>query len=131
MQGTLRTFDRAMRDDIVARIRRTAEGIAAAGGATAGLSIHAPTYPVTIIDPELTARVLSSLQRVVGDENVTVGTLHAGAEDFSFYAQKVPGFFFRVGVMLSDQDPVAVSTNHSSWFYVDEEGFATGLRVMF
>ena len=53
-----------------------------------------------------------------------------GAEDFSFYQQKVPGLFFWLGTRPKDQTPEQAASNHSPLFYVDESGLGLGVRAM-
>jgi amidohydrolase len=130
MLGTLRTFDVAQREDIVRRLTRTIENTAAANGATATLDLVENNYPVTYNDPALTARALPSLKRVVGDDNVKEIPLSTIAEDFSFYGDKAPAFFFFVGITPPDKDPSAAPSNHSDNFYVDEKGMLIGLSAM-
>ena len=129
MTGTIRTFDPAMRTDIHARVKRTAENIAAAAGATAEVAIEIGNS-VTWNDPALTARMTASLKRVaVGtfDPNAPVtGT----AEDFSVYQQKVPGLFFFLGVAAKGSDPTTWAANHSPRFSPDEAALITGVRAL-
>jgi amidohydrolase len=125
--GTIRTFDEAMRDDVHARLRKLAEGIAAASGATATVTIERG-YPVTVNDPGLTAKMVPTLQRVAGG-HVTEVPKVTGAEDFAYYAEKVPGLFIILGVTPPDQVATAAS-NHSPLFYVDESALVTGMRAL-
>ena len=129
MVGTIRTFDADVRRDIHRRIRRTAEQIAASAGATAEVSI-ARGYPVTVNDPELTARMVPTLQRVAGDDPVEVQDLMTVAEDFSYFQQEVPGLFFFLGVTPEDQDPATAPVNHSPLFFADERALLTGVRAL-
>ena len=129
MVGTIRTFDADVRRDIHRRIRRTAEQIAASAGATAEVSItHG--YPVTVNDPELTARMVPTLQRVAGDDPVVVQDLMTVAEDFSYFQQEVPGLFFFLGVTPEDQDPATAPSNHSPLFFADEQALPVGVRAL-
>jgi amidohydrolase len=129
MTGTIRTFDPAMRTDIHARVKRTAENIAAAAGATAEVAIEIGNS-VTWNDPALTARMTASLKRVAlgtFDPNAPVtGT----AEDFSVYQQKVPGLFFFLGVAPKGPDPTTWAANHSPRFSPDEAALITGVRAL-
>lgn len=129
MIGTIRSLDAKMRDDIHARIKRTAEDIAQSGGATAEVTITTG-YPITYNDPALTSRTAPTLQRVAGTNNVRVVNAVLGAEDFSFYQQKVPGVFFWLGTRPKDQTPEQAASNHSPLFYVDESGLLLGVRAM-
>jgi amidohydrolase len=129
MIGTIRSLDAKMRDDIHARIRRTAESIATSGGATAKVEITTG-YPITYNDPALTGQIAPTLQRVGGSGNVRVVNAVLGAEDFSFFQQKVPGVFFWIGTRPKSQTPEEAASNHSPLFYVDESGLGLGVRAM-
>lgn len=125
--GTIRTFDEAMREDVHARLRRTAEQIASASGASATVTIE-PGYPVTVNDPQLTAAMLPTLERVAPGRVREVPKI-TGAEDFSYYAQRVPGLFINLGITPPDQVEGAAS-NHSPRFFVDEGALPTGASAL-
>lgn len=130
MIGTIRTFDPEQRAQIIERMKRVVESTAEATGATATLTMDPGNNPVTLNDPELMARVLPTLKRVAGEENVKALPLITGAEDFAFYAQKVPSVFFFVGVTPRDKNPVTAPSNHSDYFYVDESALPIALLAM-
>ncbi|MCU0869782.1 MAG: amidohydrolase [Burkholderiales bacterium] len=127
--GTVRAFDDKMREDIFMRIRRIAENVAEAHGATAEVVIE-PLYGVTVNDPPLMEQMLPTLKRVAGDANVILGRKLTGAEDFSYYQLKVPGIFWFIGVTTPGTDPSKVAFNHSPRFQVDEAGLPLALRTM-
>jgi amidohydrolase len=127
MLGTIRSLDKAMRDDIHARIKRTAEDIAAAAGAKAEVEI-AKGYPITYNDPALTEQAVPTLRRLAEKSEVVNATL--GAEDFSFYQQKVPGLFFWLGTRPKNQTAEEAPSNHSPLFYVEESGLGLGVRAL-
>lgn len=129
MIGTIRSLDAKMRDEIHARIRRTVESIAASGGASADVTITAG-YPITYNDPALTEKMAPTLRRVAGAAQVRVVNPVLGAEDFSFFQQKVPGLFFWIGTRPPDQTPEQAPSNHSPLFYVDEAGLPLGVRAL-
>ena len=129
LEGTVRTFDEAMRTSIHERIKRTAESIAASAGATASATVF-PYAPVTVNDPALTERMAATLQRVVGAGQVKVAKQTTTAEDFSLYEQKVPGMFFFLGITPKGTDPAAAAPNHSPRFFVDEAALLPGIRAM-
>jgi amidohydrolase len=129
MQGTIRTYDSAVQEATHARIRRTAESIAAASGATAEVTINKGTG-VTYNDPMLTERMVPTLKRVAGANAVTVAALQTPSEDFSLYLQRVPGLFFFLGVTPAGQDPSRVAANHSPRFFADEGALKTGVRAL-
>jgi len=127
MIGTIRSLDAKMRDEIHKRIKRTAENIAESAGATAEVTIE-NGYPITYNDPALTERMVPTLRRLTRDVQVVNPTL--GAEDFSFYQQKVPGLFFWLGTRPPNQTAEQAASNHSPLFYVDESGLGLGVRAL-
>ena len=129
MAGTIRTLDETMQEKIHEKIKLTAMKIAESAGATAEVVIDKKT-PVTYNDPKLTEKVVAGLQRAAGPENVVRINAVTGAEDFAFYQQKVPGFFFFVGAMPPDQDPNTVPSHHTPDFMIDESALVTGLKAM-
>lgn len=129
MQGTIRSFERAQRDSIFARVARTAQHIATASGARAVVKIDSG-YPVTRNDEALTAQMLPTLQRVAGRNDVTVGALVTGAEDFSYFQERVPGLFVFLGVTPRDRDWQTAAANHSPLFFADEAALPIGVRTM-
>lgn len=130
MLGTIRTFDPKVRADIIERMQRTAEGIASASGAKATLTMSPASYPPVVNNPELTERVLPTLRRVVGADRVITLPLQMGSEDFSYYADQVPGFFYCVGVTPPGPDVARAATNHSPLFYIDEPALAVASRTL-
>ncbi len=130
MIGTIRTFDQMQRADVIERMRRTINGVTAANGTTATFEIDAGGTPVVINEPGLTMRSVVTLQRVAGSANVKAVPLITGAEDFGFFAQRVPSFFFYLGITPPDRNPVAAATNHSGAFFVDEGAFPLGARAL-
>ncbi|MFN8340983.1 MAG: amidohydrolase [Cyclobacteriaceae bacterium] len=124
--GTIRTLDSMMQKDIHARLQRTVTNIAASAGAEATLEII-KQEPVTYNDPALTLKMVQSLQRASRGQAVTV---HAGtgAEDFAYFQQKVPGLYFSVGARAKDEK--LIGAHHTPDFYIEEEGFLTGIRAM-
>jgi amidohydrolase len=130
MLGTIRTFDKDVRADIIKRMERTAKSVAEASGATATLKVNQPGIPPLVNDPGLTEKMLPTLQRVVGKDNVRLLTLQTTAEDFAYYGQKIPSLFFWVGITPKDKDPATAAFNHSPLFYVDEPGMTVGVKAM-
>ncbi len=131
MKGTLRALDPVMRKDLVERVRRTAVNIAEASGATAEVIIGGETaYPVTVNDPVLTTRLLPTLKRVAGDEKVIPAEAMMGAEDFSFFAEEVPGYFVFLGARPLGEAPELFAANHSPRFHIDEQVLKLGVRTL-
>ena len=130
MIGTIRTFETKQLEQISAAMRRIVENTAAANGATATFELDAYSNPVTYNNPGLTARVLPTLWKIAGTENVQVIPLITGAEDFAYYAQQVPSFFFMVGVTPNGTSAAGAPSNHSPLFYVDEAALPIASRAM-
>jgi len=130
MDGTLRTFNIEMRDFIKRRVTETSEAIAKSGGGEAAVAWVSEGYIPLINNVALTRRMLPTLQRVAGNENVIEAPRRTASEDFSFYAQEVPGFFFHVGMTPPNVPMTLVATNHSPRFQLDESGLVQGLRYM-
>ena len=129
LEGTIRAFNETVRRDIQKRVRDIATHLAESAGATATVELGLG-YPVTINDPALTERMVPTLRRAAGAENVRVGPLTGTAEDFSFFQQKVPGLFVFLGVTPRDQDHTKAPQNHSPLFFADESALPVGVRVM-
>jgi len=129
MVGTIRSFDLQQRESIVKNIERMVVNIAAASGASASFELDPGSNPVVRNDPALTERVLPSLRRVAGAANVRPVPLVTGAEDFAFFGQKVPSFFYFVGVTPRDQNMLTAASNHSPLFFVDETAISMASRT--
>jgi amidohydrolase len=129
MAGTIRTLDASMQEKIHEKIKLTATKIAESAGATAEVTIDKMT-PVTYNDIALTEKMVGSLQKAVGEGNVVRINAVTGAEDFAFYQQKIPGFFFFVGAMPPDQDSATVPAHHTPDFMIDERALLPGLKAM-
>jgi amidohydrolase len=127
--GTIRTLDTGMQEEIHRRIRQTATNIAESAGAEAEVEITR-AVPVTYNDPELTQAMLPTIQKTAGEENVILSNAITGAEDFSYYAQEVPGLFLFVGGMPKGKDPAEAAPHHTPDFYIDESGMKLGVRVL-
>lgn len=129
MEGTIRALDPTIRTELHDRIRETVTKVAESMGAKASVEIELGA-PVTFNDPELTQRMLPTLERVAGRDQVIVSPPTTGAEDFSVYQQKIPGLFFFMGVTPPGRDVEQAAPNHSPFFYVDESGLVLGVRAM-
>ncbi len=130
MVGTIRTFDKDQRARLLEQVERIVNNTAEANGATAVFALGDDPNPVVYNDPKLADRVLPSLQRAVGADNVLTSPLITGAEDFAFFGARAPSFFFNVGITPADKDPSTVPANHSPFFHIDESGLQPGLRSM-
>lgn len=123
--GTIRTLDAAMQKDVYEKIRRTASNIAEAFGATAEVVIDNKTL-VTYNTPALVSSMIPSLQTAAGTENVSEGTWTTGAEDFSFFGEKAPAFFFNLGGMPKGAQPTG---HHTPDFVIDDSMLDVGVKA--
>ena len=131
MLGTIRNLSADDEKMFIERIKTIVKNTAEAAGATAEVKIPYTThYPVTYNNPELTEKMLPTLQATAGAENVLLRPAVTGAEDFSFYEEKVPGIFFFLGGMPKGQDPKTAPPHHTPDFYIDESGFTLGVKAM-
>lgn len=126
--GTIRTLDTEMQRVVHEKIRRTATSIAESAGARADVQIVFG-YPVTYNDPTLTEKMLPTLQAVAGRENVRLREAQMGAEDFSFFARKVPGLYFNLGGRPKNKRPEETAPHHTPDFFIDESGLTLGMRA--
>ncbi len=129
MIGTIRTLDEEMHVKVHERIKEIATKIAESAGATAEVKIEV-LYPVTYNDPALTQEMLPSLEAIAGKSAVELTPAHTGAEDFSFFQQKVPGFFFFLGGMPKGKSPKDAAPHHTPDFYIDESGLVLGVKTL-
>lgn len=131
MMGTIRALSMEDEKLLIDRIKQIVTKTAEASGATAEVKIpYTSHYPVTFNDVALTEKMLPSLQKTAGTENVLLKAAVTGAEDFSFYQQKAPGLFFFLGGMPKGQDPKTAPSHHTPDFYIDESGFKLGVKAL-
>ncbi|KIO75660.1 N-acyl-L-amino acid amidohydrolase [Pedobacter lusitanus] len=131
MIGTIRTLSREDEAMFVNRVTTIATKTAEAGGGTAEVKIpYGNHYPVTFNDISLTQKMLPSLQRSAGTDHVKLRPAVTGAEDFSFYQEKIPGLFIFLGGMPKGQDPLKAPSHHTPDFFIDESGFTLGVNTM-
>lgn len=131
MLGTIRTFTNEDEVFVLKRIREIVDYTAKAAGTAAIVELpYSIRFPVTFNDEQLTATMLPTLQQSAGKENVILIPAITGAEDFSFFAQKVPGLYFFVGGMTKGQDPKTAGDHHTPQFLIDDAAFKTGIKAL-
>ena len=127
LEGCLRTFNEDTRNQILQLMRDTLTGTTAAYGAKYELENRRVTM-VVVNHPKLVTATLPSVRRAVGETNVIELPQWMGGEDFSYYANVVPGFFFRLG---SGNKAKGITADiHTSTFDIDEECLTVGVKVM-
>ncbi|MBM4014240.1 MAG: amidohydrolase [Planctomycetes bacterium] len=125
--GTIRTFADDMQSDIHERIRRIAEETAAASGAKAHVTIERG-YPVTANDAPLVDQMVPTLERLAGADTFETRKV-TGAEDFSFYARRIPAMFIFLGI-TPEAKLTTADSNHSPRFEIDESALPMGARAL-
>jgi len=131
MQGTIRNFSKEDEAMFIERVKTIVTKTAEAGGATAEVKIpYTVHYPVTFNDVALTEKMLPSLQAAAGADHVKLRMPVTGAEDFSFFQEKVPGLFVFLGGMPKGQDPLKAPSHHTPDFFIDESGFVLGVKAL-
>ncbi len=127
MLGTVRTFSDADEKLFYDKIKLIVTKTAESNGATAEVIIpYSSKYPVTFNDTSLVRKMLPSLQKTVGINNTILVPAKTGSEDFSFYQQKAPGFFFNLGSMPPNAKP---TSHHTPDFFLDESSFKLGVNA--
>ena len=129
MLGTIRTLDENMKKTVLKRLDEIVYNIAEANNAKAKIT-YLVSYPITYNDPELYNQMLPSLKRINGSENVHSMNAITGAEDFSFYQEKIPGIYFFIGGAKKGTDPSKAAPHHTPDFYVDDSAMLTGIKSM-
>jgi amidohydrolase len=126
LEGTIRTFETTVQDTIEARMREIFDGVTKASRAGFTLEFDR-SHPVTVNDSLLTARLAPSLKRVLGAGNVRQRPPITGAEDFSYFANEVPGFYFFLGAVPPGKKS---GGHHTPTFYADDRAVPIGIRAM-
>lgn len=128
LEGTLRTLDSKMLQDVQERMKLTAAKIAEASNATAEVTFNEKTL-VTYNDPALVEKMIPSLEAAAGKNNVRTMEWVTGAEDFSYFGTKAPAFFFYIGGMPIGNDPKLAPPHHTPDFMIDDSRLFVGVNV--
>src|SRR5206468_3272527 len=120
-------FNEETRKKVKELMRQTIDGVCKIYGATFDLKIDEGTMVVNN-DPKLVDATLPLMRRVLGEANVIPAELRMGAEDFSYFQQVVPGFYYRLG--SGNKAKGITAEAHTPEFDIDEECLVTGAKVM-
>jgi amidohydrolase len=126
LEGTVRTYSDDARSTVEQRMREILDGIARAGGGSYELD-YRKNAPAVLNDPELYTRMRPSLERALGAENVVVAPPTMGGEDFSYFLEKIPGFYFRLGIVKPGTTSGGL---HTPDFRADDGAIPVGIRAM-
>ncbi len=126
LEGTVRTYNPDVRNEVERRMGEILQGVTAAGGGSFELDYERGT-PATINDVALAEQMAPTLAKVVGANNVGVLEPTMGGEDFAYFANEVPGFFFRLGMV---KPGTTSGGHHTPTFLADDSSVPIGMRVM-
>ena len=129
MIGTIRTLDAEMKEIIRKRMNEIVKGVASAYGAKASVTIT-DGASITYNDPDLTEKMLPSLQLIAGKENVILSDAVTGAEDFSYFQDEVPGLYYFLGGTPKSVPENDAPSHHTPDFYVDDSSMSLGIKTM-
>ena len=127
--GTIRTLDRQMKEQIRHRMMDLVPTIAKAYGGVASLRIE-DGADITYNDPTLTAQLIPSLKSVTSKDKVYEINAITGAEDFSYFQNEVPGFFFFLGGTSPDKPANEIASHHTPDFIVEDSALRLGVEAM-
>lgn len=127
MIGTVRTLDPDMREMVIRRMKEMVPAIAKAYGGNAEIVFQNNTA-ITFNDLELTAEMLPTLQNIAGTDNVELVKATTGGEDFSFFQEEVPGFYFFLGGMTPGN--TTPYPHHTPDFMIDDDGMLLGVKSL-
>jgi amidohydrolase len=127
LTGTLRSLDPGMRDIAKQKIRQILTGITSAHGASFDLSFTSG-IPMVLNERTLLEKSIPSLQKAAGSANVMFDMPDLGSDDFAFYQEVIPGFYFNLGVLNKEKGIQA--SLHMNNFDVDEGCLIVGVKAM-
>jgi amidohydrolase len=125
--GTFRCMDEQVRLDLHQKISQTARGVAQGMGGSADVRIDLG-YPVLVNDQPLTEACAAAASEYLGSDAVEKLSFRMTSEDFAWYAQKVPGCFYRLGTR-NEAEGITHGL-HTSRFDVDESSLRIGAGLM-
>jgi len=124
--GTTRAYKEDIREMIIKKMKDIVSGTEEMFGANIELD-YQKGYPPTINNKSAYEKLFLSAQKIVG-ENRKEPYLSMGAEDFSYFANEIPGCFFFVGSAPLDREPLSVP-HHCSHFDIDERALLVGSSI--
>ena len=126
LEGTVRTYSEEVRGEVERRMREILDGITRAGGGSFEME-YKKNAPATVNDPALSQTSAASLARSVGAGNVKLVEPSMGGEDFAYFANRIPGFYFRLGVVAPGTTSGGL---HTPTFRADDSAVAVGMKAM-
>ena len=128
LDGTIRTLDPVMQDEVHARIREVVDGVAKSSGATITLNIDKKT-PVTFNDSALVKAMIPALEKAAGKTRAVPHLWTTGAEDFAYYGKHAPAFFFYLGGLPPGNSAQDAPGHHTPDFLIDDSRLDVGIKA--
>lgn len=126
LEGTVRTYSEEVRNLVERRMREILDGVAKSGGGSYEME-YQRNAPATVNDPNLARQAQPLLERTLGPENVKIVEPSMAGEDFAYFANQTPGFFYRLGVVAPGTTSGGL---HTPTFRADDSAVPVGIRVM-
>jgi amidohydrolase len=126
LEGTVRTYNPEVRATVERRMREILDGVTRANGATFEMD-YQKNAPATVNDPALAREVQPLLERIAGPGNLKLVEPSMGGEDFAYFADEVPGFYYRLGVVKPGETSGGL---HTPTFRGDDSAVPAGIRIM-
>ncbi len=127
INGTVRTFDPEVQDQIIEKLERYLKGICDTAGATYKFD-YRKGYPAVVNHEEETMHLAKVAKTIVGEANVKQMAPMMGGEDFAYYLQHVPGTFFFTGA--GNEEKGIVYPHHHPKFNLDEKSMLIAAKVL-
>jgi amidohydrolase len=126
LEGTVRTYSQEARATVQRRMREILDGVTRANGASFEME-YQENAPATLNNPALTQEVQPLMERIMGAGNVKIVEPTMGGEDFGYFAEQVPGFYYRLGVLKPGTTSGGL---HTPTFRGDDSAVPVGIRAM-
>ena len=126
LTGTVRLFSPDAQTEVERRMREIMDGLSRAGGGSYELAYDRIT-PVTVNHRELSDRMRPTLERLMGRDNVATLAPTTQGEDFAYFANTVPGFYYRVG---TTKPGTTSGDHHTPTFMADDSSIPIAMRAM-
>jgi amidohydrolase len=127
LEGTVRSFSKDGQATVKAKMEAILKGVTSSYGATYTLD-YKDNAPVTYNDPKLAASATAALVTAFGKDRVETPTPQMVSEDFAYYQQRIPGFYFFIGVGNPEKGITAMW--HTEYYDMDEDALRIGMRAM-
>lgn len=127
LEGTIRTFDNAVRQKVVERFEKIARGVGEGMGCQVEVEIKRIT-PALVNNESMTFQVQETAQRLLSESDIDTSYQTMTAEDMAFMQEQIPGCYFFVG--SNDTARHLDYGHHHPRFDFNEEALIRGSALM-